>query len=301
MKLTPRLPDESVNVSKRGRSRAVLELLLGALLVVSLFFFALGLAVDALVDHLDPQTEVTLFEGEVAGMLDAVQAGGFDAEASRALMPIFERVREAAPELPYLFDVRVSCDEAPNAFALPGGGVVVTSGLLEIIDTEEELSFILGHELGHFVHRDHLRQMGRMLALQLVMGGMLFSTGIDPTIGLQLVVEAMSNAHSRGQEIAADIVGLSVLARLSPHDVSGAARALNALHDATEARMYDRIDFTRSHPLGPKRLSALSQQVSEQGFLLADRPGTPLPPALKAACQAQGDVLSGEPSVDSVL
>ena len=44
-----------------------------------------------------------------------------------------------------------------NAVALPGGNIVVFAGLLKEIKSENELAMILGHELGHFAHRDHLR------------------------------------------------------------------------------------------------------------------------------------------------
>lgn len=285
MKFSPKAPDEGVNRPEEGLGRAITGLALGALVVITVFFAFVSVVVDFVVDRLDPATEVELFGDQVPTLLEAVQGPGFDDAASQALAPIFERVAAAGPELPYTFDVRVSCMEVPNALALPGGGIVVTAGLLEIVESEEELAFILGHELGHFVHRDHLRGMGRSLALQLLMGGMFLTTGIDPTIGLQMAMEVLSSAHSREQEIAADELGLKVLAAISPHDVSGGERALHALHDAIGESALDTLDFTRSHPLGPKRLEALRQHARSQGLPMTKAPGTPLPLALKQACQ----------------
>ena len=293
MKLTPRAPAEGINNPGDNTFKVILGLVVGAMCIVGVFFLVVSTIVDVAVDQLDPATEVALFADMVPEMLQPFGAEGFDEDAEAALMPIFERVRRAGPELPYDFLVRVACEPAPNALALPGGGIIVTSGLLHIVDTEEELIFILGHELGHFAHRDHLRGMGRSLALQLAMGGMLMTTGIDPTIGLQLALEAMSSAHSREQEIAADATGLTVLHALSPEDVSGANRALNGLHEQDTGGSLDTLDFLRSHPLGPKRIAALSERITAEGFTLAKLRGTALPLALKESCR-RGDSKSQE-------
>ena len=51
--------------------------------------------------------------------------------------------------------------------ALPGGQIMVFSGLLKKVNLENELAMVLGHELGHYAHRDHLRGMGRGLGVTL--------------------------------------------------------------------------------------------------------------------------------------
>jgi Zn-dependent protease with chaperone function len=267
-------------------------LVVGAVVILGVFFLVVSTVVDLVVESLDPATEVELFGEHVPAMLEAFGGDGFDEEAEAALRPLFERIREAGPELPYTFTVRVACDSTPNALALPGGGIIVTSGLLEILHTEEELAFVLGHELGHFAHRDHLRGMGRAAALQLAMVGMFMTTGVDPTVIIQIALEAFSSAHSRGQEIAADATGLEILEALNPQDVAGAQRALNALHLSMEESDLDSINFLRSHPLGPKRLEALASLIGALGFTQTKERGTPLPEALKASCK--GPVI-GEP------
>ena len=288
MKLIPRAPVDDVNAPSESPVKTVSGLLIGAVVIVGLFFLIVTTVVDVVVDALDPVTEVELFAEMVPEMLASFEGRGFDEEAEAALAPIFERVRAAGPELPYEFTVKVACESEPNALALPGGGVLVTSGLLNIVDTEEELIFILGHELGHFVHRDHLRGMGRGLALQLMMSTMLLTTGIDPTVGLQLALEAMSSSHSREQEIAADATGLLVLHALHPEDISGANRALVALHSKLGESALDALDFFRSHPIGPKRIKALEERVKSEGYPHNALQGTPLPKALQENCGSGG-------------
>ena len=61
------------------------------------------------------------------------------------------------PDLPWHFGVIDS--PAINAFAAPGGTVLVTRGLYEILDSEAQLAGVLGHEIGHIVRRHHITVM----------------------------------------------------------------------------------------------------------------------------------------------
>jgi Zn-dependent protease with chaperone function len=178
--------------------------------------------------------------------------------------------------------------------ALPGGGVVVTSGLLDILETEEELMFVLGHELGHFVHRDHLRGMGRAIVVQLLLGMMSLTTGVDASLGLEIAFGAMTSAHSREQEVHADAVGAEVLATLKGGDVSAAHRALNALHDALGTSALDGINFLRSHPVGSVRREALDALIQTRGWQELKTRGTPLAEALRSACESTTEVTEEE-------
>jgi len=285
MKLTPREPVDGINTPPDPTFRNIVALVVGAVLVVGVFFLFVSAVVDAVVDHLDPETEREVFEGLVPTMLESFGDLGWDEGAEEALAPLFERVRGAAPELSYAFTVRVSCHEEPNALALPGGAIVVTAGLLRVLETEEELAFVLGHELGHFVGRDHLRGIGRAAALQLAFGMMFLTTGIDPTVAIQIALEAFSSAHSREQEVAADELGAQVLATLADGDVSGAQRALNALDAAQDQGALEQIEFLRSHPGGAVRREALKGLITARGWRELKGRGTPLDPVLKSACQ----------------
>ena len=59
-------------------------------------------------------------------------------------------------------------EKTVNALAIPGDKIIIYQGLLEKIDSENELVMILGHEIGHFAHRDHLRRLGNFLLIKLL-------------------------------------------------------------------------------------------------------------------------------------
>ena len=284
MKLSPGQPTEGINSPGEHQGRNIVALIAGAILLVTAFFFIVTAAVDAIVHRIDPETERELFSEMLPMMMEAFEGEGWDEEAEAALAPLFERVRAVAPQLPYNYTVRVSCMSEPNALAMPGGGIIVTKGMLQLIDTEEELAFVLGHELGHFIGRDHLRGMGRAAALQLAFGMMFFTTGVDPTIALQIGLDALSSAHSREQERKADTIGAAALAALHDGDVSGAYRTLNTMHAALDSGALAQMDFLRSHPVGADRREALETSTNDRGWHVSKAHGTPLSPVLKREC-----------------
>jgi predicted Zn-dependent protease len=78
------------------------------------------------------------------------------------------------PDLPWSF--RVVDDPIVNAFALPGGFIYVTRGILAHFDSEAELAGVLGHEIGHVTARHSASQMSRQQLQQIGLGvGMIFS------------------------------------------------------------------------------------------------------------------------------
>ena len=72
------------------------------------------------------------------------------------------------PNLPWTF--RAVDDASPNAFALPGGYVFVTRGLLDLMNNEAELASVLGHEIGHVTARHSVHQMSEQQLAQLALG-----------------------------------------------------------------------------------------------------------------------------------
>ena len=80
------------------------------------------------------------------------------------------------PELPWQF--QVVDDPSPNAFALPGGFIFVTRGMLTLMTSEAELASVLGHEIGHVTARHSVNQISKQQLAQigLGLGGILFPT-----------------------------------------------------------------------------------------------------------------------------
>lgn len=167
------------------------------------------------------------------------------------------RVLAAEPNQPYPFEFIVSADPIPNAFATPGGVVVVNTGLIQILDGPDELAGIIGHEISHVLQRHSLRQAVKSLGTY---GAVAILTGGSETVSM-LSTSLLSKAYSRGDESEADEKGLELVykASIDPH---GVAKALDKLHRYMEAEgMGDGGGYLSTHPATGERVSHMRQRA----------------------------------------
>ncbi|MEZ4266490.1 MAG: M48 family metallopeptidase [Myxococcota bacterium] len=286
MRSEPRQPDDAPNIGRQTPVRDVVWLLTGTVAFAACAAALLGWFAESIVVRISMDTEREIFAPLGSSMLEGLGGAGASAEADQALASLFEPIAAAAQPMPYEWKVHVLCDETPNAMALPGGIVVVTSGLLARLSDESQLAFILGHELGHFIHRDQLRGLGRSVAIGVILQGVLSMGGVDGASVVGAAINAAQTAHGRDQEIAADRVGLSLLHQTRGH-ASGAVSVMGILAEAGDESWVNRFDFTRTHPVGDVRIAALQAVIDARGWPTT-APATPLPPALRAPCPGPG-------------
>lgn len=146
--------------------------------------------------------------------------------AETAITPIVMELYAAADPgfSPNLTIVR---EEQPNAFAMPGGSIMVTSGLLEALDRPEDLEAVLAHEVGHVQARDGMvalyRNAGLGILLEIVTGG----SGVAQQI-VALGGQLAQLRYTRQQEERADVSAIATL-RKAGRDPASLASAFRAL------------------------------------------------------------------------
>lgn len=128
-----------------------------------------------------------------------------------ALKDILGRLTASGPSAAYRYTLIVTTDEIPNAFAAPGGFVVVTRGLLRLSDRPEEVAGVMAHEIQHIVHRHGTKLLVRELSLQA-----LVSLAAGDLRGLRSTLNAASSLgglrYRRADEMLADHDAVSLLA-----------------------------------------------------------------------------------------
>ena len=137
------------------------------------------------------------------GLYDDPQAQAYVAALGKKLAAKSER-----PNLPWTF--RVIDDPVVNAFAIPGGFVYVTRGLMTHLDSEAELAAVMGHEIGHVTAKHSVSQMSRAQLAQLGLG---IGSVLNPRVGaaagvLSEGVGLMFLKFGRDDERQADDIGL---------------------------------------------------------------------------------------------
>jgi predicted Zn-dependent protease len=193
--------------------------------------------------------------------------------AKKYVEELAQPLLEAARPLPFELRFRVVDDASVNAFALPGGFVVVNSGLLEAAQSGEEIAGVLGHEIQHALLRHGtrriLREMGGSIALSLLFGGS------DLHSYAQVGSRLTGLQYDRAEESEADHEGVALLVRAN-------------IDPAGLARFFERLSNDSLNP--PELLSTHPDPGNRAAEIRAARlPGPPraLPKPGAIRCEAK--------------
>jgi len=259
MKFTPIQLEGNVNVSKSHPLIELLWLLGGLVLLTGLVFFILGVTADWAVS----KTPI-----KIENWIGQLALNEFPAEDNPALEQRLQALLDSLPEdsalHQYDFQIFLSDTEDVNAIALPGGNIVVFSGLLELMESENELSMVLAHELGHFAHRDHLRRLGRGLGVA-VAATLLFGEESAASNLISKTLLTFQEKYSQDQESAADQFGLALLTRSYGH-AGGATDFFSRLEEDAGSKL---PYILASHPHPQDRIDALNEQIKKKHYSIA--------------------------------
>ena len=144
-------------------------------------------------------------------------------------------LRSERPDLPWTF--RVVDDPVVNAFALPGGFIYITRGILTHFSAEAELAGVLGHEIGHVTARHSVNQMSRAQLAQLGLGvGTILRPDLAPVAeAAQTGIGLLFLSYGRDDEREADDLGLRYMTR-EGYDAASMAETFEMLAAASGAR-----------------------------------------------------------------
>ena len=167
------------------------------------------------------------------------------------------------PDLHYRFKLVNS--PIVNAFALPGGYVYVTRGLLAYINNEAELAGVIGHEIGHITSRHAVRQYTKAQTYQL---GILAASIFYPEISqlgqfADFLALAIIQGYGRNYELQADRLGVkySSSVKYDPHCVSSFMKTLKNIEEATGQKGYHGL-FS-SHPETEERILKAEEEAKK--------------------------------------
>jgi predicted Zn-dependent protease len=204
------------------------------------------------------------------------------------------------------FEFHVVDMREPNAFALPGGYVYVSRGLLAISNSEDELANVLGHEIGHVLARHAAQRETRALPGSFLTGLTALAAGIVGGSEAAALVGSIGQtatmgflaSYSRDQEREADKLGQELAARAGYNPV-GMSQFLATLERQTalETKGSRRPSFFDSHPSTPERISS-TEAFSKQ---LSTAPGTPIAGTRAAFLQTLDGLIVGEDAREGIF
>jgi Zn-dependent protease with chaperone function len=259
MKYHARLPEQNHNVSHQKPMREFVTLLAAVVAFILLVYWILGFFIDVAVNTISPEMEMAICESVMSEEkpMSAPIAADTTQLAIQALLSDLSQCMNVG------FPITLSYaeSETPNAFAAPGGKMVVLSGLLKHIKSENGLAFVLAHELGHFKNRDHLRGMGRGVVL---MALSFLATGNAYLSKLLTPVNVFQNAQfSQRRERDADATALEIIQCHYGH-VAGATEFFETMVQPDEALPL--THYFQSHPEARARIESIEQLSKEMGY-----------------------------------
>ena len=190
------------------------------------------------------------------------------------------RLVEGLGNIPFEFQFRVVDMPEPNAFALPGGYVYVSRGILSLMNNEDELAGVMGHEMVHVTKRHSIKQMKQgILPGLLRIPGALIGGLVNEDLGR--IINAPVNfgsalflsSYSRKQERESDELGIKLAAEAGydPGKLSVILESL-AREMENESGEEEKKSYFSSHPYTPKRVV----DIEEKAPLISWEPKAPI-------------------------
>lgn len=267
MRFIPKKPREGINVSDVHPLAEAGTLVVGLVAIFVAVALLLIFIVEVALYFVSAETEAEFFSGWLPE--DLVTVSPSDERLYQTQL-LTDRLASHWANAPYEFRVEIDDSDVANAMALPGGLIIVTQGLLDEVASENELAFVIGHELGHFRNRDHLRALGRGIVMSLfyavVMGNDVAGIGINSA-------DITLRGFSRKQESKADEFGLAVVHAEYGH-VSQASRLFERWDNA-DGNTLAFVTYISTHPQPGDRVDSL-RAIAERDGWRADGSITPL-------------------------
>ena len=220
--------------------------------------------------HIDISPEQEVAMGLQSAPEMAGQFGGLynDAKVQNSIKAIGAKLIKSGhlENSPYKFDFHVLADpETVNAFALPGGQIFITVGLLKRLENEDQIAGVLGHEAGHVVNRHSAEQMAKQGMWQGMVQGVAVGTsgnGMSGTQVAQMVSQMMNLKYGRTDELESDKYGLRYMdaAGYKPEQM---IRVMEILEEAGGGKGQERSEFSSSHPSPENRIIKIKEEIAK--------------------------------------
>jgi predicted Zn-dependent protease len=174
------------------------------------------------------------------------------------------------PHTPYFFAVCLNND--PNAFAVPGGYVFITTGLLKLVANEEELAGVLGHEIAHITQQHAIKMVRSSKFKAAAAQGPLFALTKDKTPQKQenyasLIggfTDVMESGYGRKHETESDKLG-TLYAYRAGYGAHGLRNFLGTL--ARTEQSNPAFSFFKTHKDTGKRVRDLDKEIKEESYM----------------------------------
>jgi predicted Zn-dependent protease len=257
-----------------SRSRLLIGLVVAVISILGYFGSSVFNPVTQEKQHvagITPEQEVAL--GLQAAPEMEQQFGGLDPDNAlqQRVSQVGQRVasRSAASSTPYRYEYHVLDDpETINAFALPGGQIFITEGLLKRLKSEGQLAGVLGHETGHVVARHGAEHIAKQQLTEGLTGAAVLATydPNDPNSRGSAAVAAVigqlvTMRFGRQDELQADQLGVRLMSEAG-YDPRSMIELMKILEESSQGNRPP--EFFSTHPNPENRITRIQEAIKQQ-------------------------------------
>lgn len=189
------------------------------------------------------------------------QASKLDPQTKQQLK---NRFQHGVIDLPnaqfYRLEFRNSKELGANALALPGGIIILTDGLVKLADNQEQIMAVLGHEIGHVVHKHGLRSVFQDSFTALLMAGLLGDISSISSMAVTLPTILVESRYSRKFELEAD--DYAALFLKNQHIAPEALVQILTHLQKNSPQTANEFDYLSSHPAIEERIGRVTDSAS---------------------------------------
>ena len=212
-----------------------------------------------------PPEQAAQLGAQMAQKIETQEGLSPNAALQARVARIGSRVLAAAPDMPQSYDFSFKVLQAPdtlNAFALPGGKIYVTSGLVELASSDAQLASVLAHEVAHVAERHIADRLAAQYGVQALAAAALGENpGLVAGLAGSVLQQGVLMKYSRTQELEADRRGLAYLSRAG-YDPQAAIAMFRKLGAARESGDGALASFFASHPGTEERIDQLQEIIA---------------------------------------
>ena len=226
------------------------------LLLAGVYFWVIPATAELAAENLPESAEKKLGQALIAGMLENEDKDSVKTIYAQRFFDLLQDNKAGV-------SVTVVKSDRANAFAVPGGHIVVYEPIIHLTDSYEEFAGLMAHENAHLQHRHSLKALFRNLS-----GYFLVSLLFGDMNGIMVVVAENANSlkslqYNRELEKEADMTGLNLLEekRINPN---GIVQLFSALKE--EKDNLDLPEFLSTHPMLDSRIAYLKNEIASREF-----------------------------------
>ena len=171
---------------------------------------------------------------------------------------IGDRLKGGLEDSQYTYNFLVFESKMINAFTIPGGNILISTGLINFCKTPEELASVMAHEIGHVEKRHVIARLVKELGIEILSSG-------DPYVIGEVTGLLTSTSFDRNQEAAADLFAAKLLEK-SSIEPRTLATFFRKLEEEMDNELVQHFEIISTHPNFRSRIREVLSYVPEEGF-----------------------------------